>query len=540
LAVLLLGFLLSIQFVDAARSAGLTAVTYCGGAVKNHILESTGNGVLALDYDRDGFLDLYFPSGERFTETGEREAKSGVLYRNRGDGTFEDVTDRARVRTSFFGQGGAVGDVDDDGLSDLYLTGFGSSLLFRNNGDGTFSDRTERAGLAASGWSIGASFFDADGDSDQDLFVARYIEASSEEVRSARRVRSWRGKVDVLDGPKGLPGAENAFYRNEGNGTFLEATKEAGFDVGSDRYSMGVVTLDYDRDGDVDVYVANDSTPNALYRNRGDGTFEEVGMETGAAFNMDGGSQGSMGIDAGDFDNDGWLDLAVTNFAHDYYTLYRNLEGKLFVDESFGRGLALATFAPLGWGALFLDFDHDRDLDLFFANGHIYPQVEDDPSLGETYGQKNQLMRNDGVRFVDVTESAGEGLALALPSRGAASGDVDNDGDLDVIVSNEDEPPTLLRNESASSGHWVSIELVRGLGARVEVVTSGVRQLRQLASGGSYASQSDSRLHFGLGESVVVDAVEVRWPDGTRDVFRDLPADRRYVVKRAVALWAVP
>jgi hypothetical protein len=535
----LLSLLLTVQFVDVARGAGLTVVTYCGGEQKNHILESTGNGVLVFDYDGDGFIDLYFVNAERFSEAGEREPRTSVLYRNRGDGTFDDVTDGARVGTSFFGQGGAIGDVDGDGLPDLYLTAWGEDLLFRNNGDGTFSDWTARSGLSASGWSIGASFFDADGDSDLDLFVARYLEASWEEVRTARRVRRWRGKVDVLDGPKGLRGAGNVFYLNAGDGTFRDRTKEAGFETGSERYSMGVVTFDFDHDLDVDVYVANDSTPNALYRNRGDGTFEEVGMEMGAAFNADGQSQGSMGVDAGDFDNDGWIDLVVTNFAHDYYTLYRNLEGKLFVDESFGRGLALPTFAPLGWGALFLDVDHDRDLDLFFANGHIYPQVDDDPSLGETYGQRNQLLLSEGGRYVDSTDEAGEGFEVSLPSRGAAYGDIDNDGDLDLVVSNEDAAPTLLVNDSVRTGHWVSFELIRGLGATVEVVTGDVRQVRQLASGGSYASSSDPRLHFGIGDSRLVDLVEVRWPDGSVDTHRELSADTHYVLERSEEPWVI-
>jgi hypothetical protein len=526
------------QFHDRASEAGLDVVTYCGGAAKNHILESTGNGVLVFDYDQDGDLDIYFVNAYRFLPSGGEEVHSSVLYHNRGDGTFENVTARAGVETAVFGQGGAVGDVDGDGLPDVYVTAFGEDLLFRNNGDGTFSDWTMRAGLGLSGWSIGASFFDADADGDQDLFVARYIDTSWEQVRSGRRTRRWRGKVDVLDGPRGLTGATNAYYVNQGDGTFAEATVESGFDVGSDFYSMSVLTVDYDLDGDIDLYVANDSTPNCLYRNRGDGTFEEVGAEAGVAFSADGLAQGSMGLDAGDVDGDGFFDLVVTNFAHDYYSLYRNLGGKLFLDDSFDKGIALTSFAPLGWGALFLDVDHDADLDLFFSNGQIYPQVDDDPSLGETYAQPNQLLLWEDARFMDVSDSLGPGLSIVLPSRGAAYGDFDGDGDLDIVVSNEDAAPSYLVNDDDGGGHWVSFELVGGggdrlaLGARVGIEAGGRHQLRQVVSGGSYASQNDMRLHFGLGESRLIDVVTIVWPGGSTENYRELAADARYVLKQ--------
>ncbi|HSF18893.1 MAG TPA: CRTAC1 family protein [Vicinamibacteria bacterium] len=522
------------HFVDRAQEAGLHVIAYCGGPTKDHILESTGNGVLVLDYDQDGFADLYFVNAHR-----DDVPHTSVLYRNRGDGTFEDVTARAGVETSCFGQGGAVGDVDADGLPDLYVTAFGPNVLFRNNGDGTFSDWTAHAGVEAPSWSIGAVFFDPDRDGDEDLFVSSYIEASWEDVARGRRTRLWRGKVLVLDGPKGLRGASNVFYRNEGDGRFTEATEEAGFGVGSDYYSMAAATVDFDGDGDLDLYVANDSTPNCLYRNKGHGKFEEVGVEMGVAYSADGNSQGSMGIATGDVDGDGFVELVVTNFAHDYYTLFRNLGGALFFDDSFTWGIAVPTFAPLGWGALLFDVDHDRDLDLFFANGHIYPQVDEDSSLGESYRQTNQLFENDGTRFVEVTEKAGPGFGVRESSRGAASADFDDDGDLDIVVSNEDASPTFLVNETATS-HWVSLDVRGPSGVRVECLVGGRRQVRWASSDGSYASASDRRIHFGLGDADTIESLEISWPDGSRDEHRALEGDRRYILKKGQPPIAVP
>ncbi len=310
---------------------------------------------------------------------------------------------------------------------------------------------------ADSRWSIGCTFFDADKDGDQDLYVANYIQATWQEVHAARRTRLWRGKVEVLDGPKGLPGGPDTFYLNNGNGTFTEATEKAGLKTGTENYSMGVVSFDYDNDGDIDLYVANDSTPNCLYRNRGNGTFEEVGTVSGAAYNADGQEQGSMGIDLGDYNNDGWFDLVVTNFAHDYDTLYRNLGGQFFQDESYAANIAVPTFVPLAWGVLFMDVDHDTDLDLFVSNGHIYPQVDQDPSLHESYRQKNSLFLNENNKFRAVTEQAGSGFQIVKSSRGAAYGDMDNDGDLDIVIANQDDKPNLLQNRSRTGNHWITL-----------------------------------------------------------------------------------
>ncbi len=525
------------RFADRSAESGLTLPTWSGSVEKPHILESTGNGVLVVDYDGDGRQDLYFVAAYRLPRRDD-PAERSALYRNRGDGSFEDVTERAGVAARIYGHGGCVGDVDGDGLPDLYLTAFGDNVLYRNNGDGTFGDVTLEAGVAEPGWSIGAAFLDADGDGDQDLFVANYIDTTWEEVLTARRTRRWRGKVEVMDGPRGLVEAANAFYRNRGDGTFEEATEASGLAAGGLGYTMGVTSFDYDDDGDPDLYLANDSTPNRLYRNRGDGTFEEVATPTGSAYNADGRMQGSMGVDFGDYDGDGRLDLAVTNFAHDYYALYRNLDGELFADVSLTTGVAVPTYAPLGWAALFFDADQDRDLDLFFANGHIYPQVDDDPSLNESYRQLNQLLVNDGGRFRDPGAAGGDAFAIRESSRGAVAFDLDHDGDLDLAVSNQDARPNLLENVTPEPGGWLQVDLRQDggprqpLGARAVVEAGGGRQVRELSSGGGYASELDDRLHFGLGDAAVVDRLLMRWPGGRRSVFRGLPSNHLLVLWR--------
>jgi hypothetical protein len=515
------------RFADRTDAAGLTIVTYSGGEEKNHILESAGNGVLVVDYDLDGWQDLYFAAAYRLPRAAGDER--GALYRNLGDGTFADVTAAAGVGARVYGHGGCVGDVDGDGAPDLYLTALGPNVLYRNDGDGTFSDVTAQAGVGDPGPSIGATFFDADADGDQDLFVANYLDATWDEILGARRTRRWQGKILVMDGPRGLPASRNAFYRNLGEGTFEDATAASGLASGGLGYSLGVVSFDYDVDGDVDLYVANDSSENFLYRNRGDGTFEEVGIWTGAAYNADGRLQGSMGVHFGDYDGDGWPDLAVTQFAHDHYTLYRNLDGQAFLDVSFAAGLAAPTLQPLGWGALFFDADHDRDLDLFFANGHIYPQVDVDPSLHESFRQPNQLLLNDGGRFRDAGAAAGEVFALELSSRGAAYLDLENDGDLDLVVSNQDARPTLLENVTAPGGRWVMVEAP--LGTRIAVRAGGATQTRQSSSGGSYASHNDPRLHVGLGDARAIDRLDVVWPGGAQRAFENLASDRFYVLR---------
>ena len=516
------------HFRNSTLSAGLEVITWSGSAEKSHILESTGNGVLVVDFDGDGFQDLFFVSAFRLPRVDLQMEQGNVLYRNLGDGTFEDVTQRAGLKLAAYGHGGCVGDVNGDGLPDIYVTNYGANILYRNNGNGSFTDVTEMAGVGDSGWSIGATFFDADGHGSHDLYVGNYIEADWDEILSAERTRAWQGKVMVMDGPRGLPESENTFYLNNGDGTFRDATESSGMKEGGMGYSMGVVSFDFDLDGDMDVYVANDSTANRLYRNRGDATFEEVGTWTGCAYNADGRAQGSMGVGVGDYDGNGWFDLAVSNFAHDYYALYRNLNGELFQDDAFVARVAVPSYAPLGWAPLFLDVDHDGDQDLFLANGHIYPQVDEDPSLGESYKQRNQLLLNDQGLFEEISDGAGEPFQIEESSRGGAWLDLENDGDLDIVVSNQDARPTLMENDTPDLGHWLQMSLP--LGTRIRVTASGQTQLRQVMSGGSYASENDSRLHVGLGGARRVERVEVYWPTGRRQRFLEIPADRIYVV----------
>lgn len=513
--------------MDRAREAGLDLVTPSGSVEKPHILESSGNGVLVLDFDGDGYQDLYFVSAHRLpraeTDGGNR------LYRNLGDGTFEDVTAVSGAGLVHFGQGGCVGDADGDGLPDVYVTAFGPNVLLVNRGDGTFR-RVERSGLEHEGWGIGCTFFDADGDGDHDLYLANYVEATWDEVLGARRTRLWRGEVLVMDGPRGLPEAPNVFYRNEGGGRFVDATDEAGFREGGLGYSMAVLAFDPDLDGNPDVFVANDSTPNRLYRNHGGGRFEEIGWWTGVAYDGDGAVQGSMGAGAGDFDGGGFPGLVVTNFAHDHYTLYVNVDGTLFRDDSIRSGLAAATYDRLGWAALAADYDLDGRLDLFLANGHIYPQVDEAPSLGDGFRQPNQLLLWEDGRFVDVSERAGPGLEVVESSRGAALLDLENDGHQDLVVSNQDAGPTLLAAELAGDRGWIRIvPSAVPLGTRVAAVTPGLpRQERQLVSGGSYASQNELAAHFGLGLVTEPTRLEIFWPGGSRQRLSGVERNRHY------------
>ena len=515
----------------------LATRTYCGGPDKDHILESGGNGVALLDYDADGRLDVYLVTAAELAPDRRRVPHRNALYRNLGGWRFEDVSLAAGVDAAAWGNGACAGDYDGDGNLDLYVTNWGPNLLYRNRGDGTFEERAAQAGIGAGGWSTGCTFLDADADGDLDLYVARYVEVRWDDVGGARRTLTWRNGPQIMVGPAGLPGEADLYFENRGDGTFAEVAAERGLADRGRAYGFGVVSADYDADGWVDLLVANDSNPNFLYRNLGDGSFESAGLISGVAVAPDGRSQAGMGADAGDYDGDGRLDFVVTNFAHDTNALSRNVDGLEFEDATVAAGLAAPSFEPMGWGVAFLDADLDGRLDLFVANGHIFADVEEYPELGEGYGQQNQLFLNTGGSFRDVSRSAGSGLRVRKSSRGVAVGDLDDDGDPDVLVGNVDDVPTLLENVQRTGHHWVSFRVASptgnrfGIGARVTLEADGRRQVREVRSGGGYLSQGDLRVHFGLGGYAGPLDVEVRMPGGGRWRWSGLKGDRLHVLE---------
>ncbi|NIM02052.1 MAG: hypothetical protein GTO30_13445 [Acidobacteria bacterium] len=527
------------HFVDVAAEAGLTRVLHAGRPGKDHLLDSAGTGAAWLDYDRDGHLDAYLVNGWKLSGSRVVEKGRNALYRNRGDTTFEDVTDAAGVDgDGAWGSGVAVADYDDDGWPDILVTNFGANVLYRNRGDGTFENVAARAGVEAAGWNTGAAFFDADADGDLDLYIAAYIVATIDEVLGAGRTLDWKGVDKVAFGPFGLTGARDHFFLNNGDGTFVEATDRAGMRDLVQGFGFGTRAADFDADGDVDLYVANDSDANYLYRNEGDGTFKETALWSGAAFDANGAAQAGMGIAAGDVNGDLVPDLFVTNFSEDFSTLYLGEGRGFFRDASDESAIGAATFVPLSWGTVLADLDNDGDHDLVIANGHIYPQVDDHPQFGMTYAQRNQLLANDGHgRFEDVSERAGPGFAIARSSRGLAAGDYDNDGDLDLLITSLDAPPALLRNDSTIGG-WLTVacEVPPGqggvIGTRVEVRVGERRTSRDVASGESFLSVHDARLHFGLGAAAEADEVRVRWPDGTTRVEGPVRGNRFLVLEK--------
>ncbi|MEE8112673.1 MAG: CRTAC1 family protein [Acidobacteriota bacterium] len=527
------------RFLEVGREAGLTKPTYCGSDEKSYIIETVGTGAAFLDFDQDGDLDIFLVNGGRLEGFPPGEEPHNLLYRNDGDGRFVDVTDAAGVGDTRWGQGVSYGDFDNDGDDDLYVTNWGANLFYRNNGDGTFTDITEKTGTGDPSWGASSAFGDYDNDGDLDLFVANYLEFDPEKIPKPGESRfcKWMG-VPVMCGPRGLTGSIDRLYKNMGDGTFLDVTSKAGLHTEKGFYGLGAIFSDYDLDGDLDLYVANDSEPNFLYRNNGNGTFTDVGYRSGVSFNEEGREQAGMGVDFGDYDNDGDLDLFVTNFSQDSNTLYENLGNGLFADKTYILNLGAPTLLFLGWGAGFLDFDNDGYRDLFVANGHVYPQI-DRMGTGSTYLQKNQLFRNlQGKRFQEITGSAGPGFQVSLSSRGSAIGDYDNDGDLDILVVNMNAPPSLLRNEEGNRNPWIRIQLRgtrsnrNGFGAKIRVEIGGRTWFSEARGTSSILSQGDSRVHFGLGPGTKsVEMVEISWPSGIRQVIRNLEVNRQHTIE---------
>jgi hypothetical protein len=537
------------RFVDVAARLGITRVLEAGRPQKDHLLDSAGAGAAFLDYDRDGRLDVYLVNGWRLDGSRVVVRGKNALYHQRADGTFEDVTDRAGAGgEGEWGSGVAVADYDNDGWPDILLTNFGRNVLYRNLGNGAFENVAARAGIETPGWNTAAAFFDADGDGWLDLYIARYIECTLEDVRAAKPTLSWRGLEQVAFGPFGLKGAPDSFFRNV-KGRFVDATDEAGMKDLALGFGFAVRAADVDDDGDLDVYVANDSDPNYLYFNDGSGHFREGGVPSFAAFDANGAAQASMGIAMGDVDEDGILDMFVTNFSEDFSTLYKGLGDGFFSDVSRETGVGPITYKPLSWGTAFADLDNDGDLDLVVANGHIYPQIDKHPDVIGTYRQRSLLLENRSVRdgvppgapaetlFRDATQEAGPGFDVARAHRGVAVGDFDNDGRLDILITALDEPPALLHNEGAPAS-WLTVvcEVPGGtaipIGTKVTVSAGGRKTTRDVAAGDSYVSTHDPRLHFGLGRAEIADEVLVRWPDGSRSVRTNVRARQLLVVRK--------
>ena len=536
LSVLLLG----VHFVDVAEQAGLSFQHISGSAEKNYILETIGSGVAWIDYDRDGWPDLFAVNGGSWEELVRGVPSTGnALFRNNRDGTFRDVTRAAGVAGSQWGMGATVADYDNDGWPDLYVCNYGPNTLYRNNGDGSFSDATQKAGVGDPSWSSSAAFGDADGDEWLDLYVANYIEFDHLNPPARSPDCEYRG-IQVHCGPSGLAASADTFYHNNGDGTFSLSTKEFGMDAAAS-YGMGAVWCDYDNDRDNDLFVANDSQANFLFQNQGKGKFKEIALTSGVAVNEDGQAQAGMGVSFGDYDHDGYFDLYVTNFSDDYNTLYRNLGNGLFRDVTRGAALTLPSLIFLGWSAKFFDYDNDGWEDLLVANGHIYPQVDSRPILIQ-FRQRKLLFKNLGNgKFSEVGASREMGLTEQWSSRGGCFADFDNDGDVDIAVNNMDARLSLFRNEGGhSSGHWLRLNLEgrqnrSAIGTRVVVETDG-RQMQEIRSGSGYQSSHDLRLHFGLGSSQRVKKLTIRWTNGEEQDFQDVAADRGYFLRQGKAL----
>jgi hypothetical protein len=524
-----------LLFRDITREAGIT-FQHHAAPEKKYIVESMSGGVALFDFDNDNLIDIYFVDSLTVDTAKDPRAARSALYRNRGNGRFEDVTDKAGVGHPGWGMGVCTADVDGDGWEDLYVTALGGSKLYRNNHDATFADVTASTGVAVGGWSAGCGFADYDRDGDLDLFVSRYVKIDLGALPQFGKDKTcqYRG-IAVQCGPRGLPGETDFLFRNDlrERGTFTDVSAAAGVSDTRSYFGLGIAWFDANQDGWPDLYVANDSTPNFLYLNQKDGTFKEAAFPMGVAVSEDGAEQGSMGVAIGDYDNTGRFSIWVTNFAEEYNALYRP-NGDHFTDTSFRSKTAAVSLPFVGWGNAFFDYDNDGLLDLIVVNGHVYPQL-DKARLGASAGYRQRKLlyhnRGDGT-FDEVGRQYGPALLEERVSRGLAVGDLDNDGRLDVVINDLDGSPQLLHNEMASAGRWLTVRLKgRGtntgaIGAMVVVRTGASTQRRLVQSGSSYISQEDKRLHFGLGEATQADSLEVTWPDGTTTAMQHVKANQ--------------
>jgi len=524
------------QLEDVTAAAGIT-FKHTSDPAKRYIVESMSGGVVLIDYDRDGWPDIYFTNAPTVDMAVRGEKSLGILYHNNRDGTFTDVTAKAGLSTRCFAMGGAVGDIDNDGWPDLYVTCLGGNILYRNNGNGTFTDITAKAGVADGRWSTGAAFGDYDGDGFVDLMVTNYVDFHLNDLPGfgSAPFCKYRG-IDVQCGPRGLRGAGDALFHNNGDGTFTDVSKLAGVDDPNGYYGLGVLWADFNNTGRPDIYVANDSTPKFLYKNVGGGKFKEIGLESGTAVSDDGSEQASMGLAIGDYNHTGRPSIYVTNFSDENDLLYRNEGDWDFKEVSYAAGVALPSLPFVKWGTAFVDLDNDGWLDLMAVNGHVYPQVDSLPS-GAGYREPKvlQLNQKDGT-FCDASDQAGKAMTEKRVSRGLAVGDLFNDGNMDAVVGDIDGAPMLLRNHGVPGRHFVSFELTGtksnrlALNARITLNAGGMTQTDEVHSGGSYLSQNDLRLHFGLGTATKIDKVEIHWPSGKTEVLTNLAADQYYSV----------
>ena len=521
-----------IDFVNIAPKAGLTIKTEAGSEKsKKYIIETTGSGAAIFDYDGDGWPDIFLANGT--TLDGSGAGTTSQLYHNNHDGTFTNVTQKAGAGLRGWGQGVCAGDYDNDGHTDLYVTFWGHSVLLHNNGDGTFTDATKKAGLwrAEPHWETGCAFVDYDHSGRVSLFVAQYVDLdlAKTPVPGSSETCMWKG-IAVMCGPRGLKGTRSELFRNNGDGTFTDVSEKSGVAKTAAYYCFTALTGDLDNDGWPDIYVSCDSTPSMLFHNNHNGTFSETAVEAGVAFNGDGHEQAGMGAYAADYDGDGWLDIIKTNFSDDTATLYHNNGDGTFSDATNEAGLGRNT-QFLGWGTLFVDIDNDGRPDIFIANGHVYPEV-DGKGFRTTFRERKVLYWNAGSgRFADVSENAGPGITTPLNSHGVAAADFDNDGNIEILVNNSHDPPSLLKNRGYH-GNWLLLKLVGtksnrdAIGARVTLFVNGQKQMQEVRSGGGYNSQSDFRLHFGLGNATQAEQVEIRWPSGTMQKLSGIKANQ--------------